>query len=147
MKKLITVLMMGLMMMGCEESSGPAASTSKAPATTAPIADEPVIDPAPVYKTVTIQLNTSEPTQYQIRIERYTDDVGFDVENPVVFDGTTSQSETIRSFNLEYKCRVYFFKMETFSPSSVLIKLDSVTQLTQSIGGEYWIGEVTFVNL
>jgi hypothetical protein len=140
MKKIILVLVMGLIIVGCEESSTPAASGS-----TAPVASpsQPAI---PAQKTITVEILTSEPTQYQIVIQRYVENVGYDSVNPVVISGTTSAASTIKTFLLQYKCRVYIYKNATNSGSTINISGYTNTTSIINMTSAYWIHE-DFFNL
>jgi hypothetical protein len=145
MKKLITVLMMSLAIMGCEESGGPAASTTKAPVITAPIADEPVIDPVPVdTNTIRFELSTTEPTQYQIVIYKWIDNVGYDTNPFLVMSGTTSSNTATESAIINYRCKVLIFKQETTSPSEIKIKRQNISDYVLQISSAYWIHEGYF---
>jgi hypothetical protein len=130
MKKIITLAVLSLMLLGCEESGSPNSTKVLIPAPD----PAPIVNPAPAFKAVTIQLNTSEPTQYQIRIERYVEGVGYDSANPVLINGTTSQQIVTHSFQLEYKCRFSFVKMQSANPLLLNTFLDAEAMTSQSLG-------------
>lgn len=118
MKKLITLLVMSLMFLGCEESSGPSAKTTAA--TPEAIVDQPaepvVINP----KTLYFEFVTSEPTSYEIRLFKWIGDA-YEAQPSVRIQKVTSQEKTYESVDVDCVCVVSVFKYESTKDSVLTI--------------------------
>lgn len=149
MKKMILILTLSFVFLGCEES-GPAAKTiASAPSSEieSPIVDEPTQEQDPVVvnpKTVYFELTTSEPTQYQIKIYKLIPNVGYEQDASLIFQGTTSANKTTHNFVADYPCKILIFKQQVSSPSQMLIKQIGFPDYNLQMSNDYWIHETYF---
>jgi hypothetical protein len=135
MKKLTTLAVLSLMFLGCEESGSPSSAKVLTPADEVVAPNpEPVANPAPIFKVVTFKFTTSEPTNYQIRIEKYVESVGYDYANPVLINRTTTQNTSLLSVDVLYKSRIYIIKDQSASISLIDVDFDSQVLLRKELG-------------
>lgn len=149
MRKMILLLSLSLAFLGCEESGPAAKTTAAAPSSEieAPIVDEPAPEQDPEVvnpKTVYFELTTSEPTQYEIVVYKWIDEVGYDTTAFLTLSGTTSVGKTIESFIADYPCKVLVFKQETSSDSQLIIKKQGSQDYSLPMSGVYWLHETFF---
>jgi hypothetical protein len=144
MKKLITLIVMSLMFLGCEESGPSAKATASAPSSEIaepspePVAETPVENPAPIEPTDYIVFKSNSPATIRIVFDKLTDDeifLGVDV-----FEFTTTSSEHVVDIShIKYRYRFEIIKQASASTVEFVLFKNSSQAYSLNMGSEFYI--------